>query len=306
MFFLQILVAVAVCLWPATPGRAADSTAKATTDQAVSHTEHDLTIVNSQLVWNGPKRKDNQTQLKAALVNVVALLRELFPEGNFILSPGIGTVTLEELKLRHANAEETLQAICIASGQAVAWRNANAPTAAVDPATGLPLPAVPPAQKAQPLYVLYPNPEAALVNPKPELQVEAFSLAGYFESELKKTGPKDFDQFIATQVEEISKLIQETIQHYNELDKTLNPGNSRPRSECSVQFHANAKLLIVMGDPQGVSVAAKIVGALPGVRSPNYQPAVQMREVPVAIPASPGNAEPIFPAPTRRASGAPR
>lgn len=306
VLLLQVLVAAAVvCLLPATPVRAADSAAKAAADQAVARPGHDLTIVQDSLKWNGPKRKDNQSEVKATIANVVDLLRELFPEANFIVSPGIGEMVVSDLKLRNANAEEALRAVCLATGPMVAWRNDSAVPPLIDPVTGLPTVGSPGSKK--PMYVLYENPAGQVYSPKPKPQIEAFSIGDYLAANLAGiTNAADRAARIDQILSELHDMVSETTQLYQKVQEQMDRSSKSSGGIASMRFHPNAGLLVVTGDPDAVFVASKVLGALPSVRNSNYQPAVQMREVPVAVPASPGNSEPIFPAPVRRPSGAPR
>ncbi|HMP82257.1 MAG TPA: hypothetical protein PKA41_06055 [Verrucomicrobiota bacterium] len=261
--------------------------------QATATSSSDLAIVNGSLSWTGPKRKDGKTQLSATVQNAVELLQELYPDANFIVSPGIGHVHLSDFKLRGANAEQSLQAICIASGNSVSWRDDNGSGAGrasgfgggfeqvlagrghvrlVDPGTGLALPGQPQPQPStskpatKPMYVLDKNPNAAWSNAGSELQVQAFSLSGYFESQLKSVQGKDQADAIQSEIKSIERMIDETIQVYKHLQQ--DGGRIRRESDYgfSIRFHKNANLLVVMGDAETVGVAAKVVSALPGVK----------------------------------------
>src|SRR5688572_1218955 len=59
------------------------------TPAATAPSAYDLEIKDGLLVWTGAKRKDNANQVPANLQNVVDLLRELHPEANFAVSPGV-------------------------------------------------------------------------------------------------------------------------------------------------------------------------------------------------------------------------
>ena len=83
---------------------------RAQLEQLKNASSTDLEVVNGSLLWNGPKRKDNTTNLDATLNNIIELLREQHPDANFIMAPGLANVDISDFKLRNASAREALQA----------------------------------------------------------------------------------------------------------------------------------------------------------------------------------------------------
>jgi len=199
----------------------------------------------------------------ANLANVVDALRDLFPDCNFVLAPELANVLVMDLKLRPGNNEvevnghlvwppqsigETLTALRVAAGNRFLWRNgvAESPppqaTPQLDPATGLP--AAAPPQEASSLFTLLPDPTAA----QSRRAVEAFSLQDYLQSL-----PKQDEASLNQSLGDIENLIVETL---NSMDAEV----ARPQ----IRFHPGTKLLVVIGSPEAIDVAAKIITALPG------------------------------------------
>jgi hypothetical protein len=265
----------------------------------------DLEVVNGSLLWTGPKRKDNATKLDATLNNIVDLLREQHPDANFILAPGLANVGISDFKLRNANAPEALQAICIASGSTIGWRDGSAVTGSIDPTTGLPVAASGP--PAKPMYVLFELPPSdydATGSVKPKLQVEAFSIAGYIEFLMHKSDAKDQKKVTNEVVEEIQNMIAETVRDYQNLSRELNHARAASLRRPTIRFHSGANLIVVTGEPEAVALAGKVIEALPGAQksggsnlfgAPGGGQPWGRYGVPGSNPSLPGNAEPFGP-----------
>jgi len=241
--------------------------ATAQAEQQKNASGSDLEVVNGSLVWTGPKRKDNASKLDATLNNIVELLREQHPDANFIVAPGLANVGIADFKLRNANAQEALQAICIASGSSVGWRDDSAAPTSIDPTTGLPVAS---RQPSKPMYVLFETPQSsydAFGNVQPKLQVEAFSISGYIESIAGKADAKEQKKAMNEVVDEIQKIVAETVEDYRRLSRELNRGRPASMGQPSIRFHSGASLIVVTGEPEAVALAGKVIGALPGVRS---------------------------------------
>jgi hypothetical protein len=229
---------------------------------------YDLEIKDSILIWNGAKRKDNANQVPANLQNVVDLLRELHPDANFAVSPEVRENMVADLKMRTSSVEEKLEAIRIASGSDFMWRNAQ--VGAVDPATGLPAKS----GNTPALYVL----EAIPTPPKPGLQLEAFNISGYLDT-LYGKAPDDIAKRKAEQIDQLERMVLETVKVYEAMSQAVN-SKAKSLQTPSIRFHSGANLVIIIGEAEAVAVAAKVVGALPGVQ----------RSVAPDAPVHPGNA----------------
>ena len=225
---------------------------------------YDLEIKDGLLVWTGNPRKDNAKQVPANLANVVELLREFYPGANFAVSPGLVDTLIADMKMRWSTVEEKLEAIRIASGSAFVWRNAQVPS--IDPVTGLPATptaAIPGVRPIPALYVLEPPSAEA----KPGLQVEAFNIGGYVDSmnEEEMKDKETRERRNAEKRDRIQQIVLETVDEYEIVSRRANP-KAKPLQRPSIRFHPGANLLIVIGEPEVVAVAAKVIGALPGAQ----------------------------------------
>jgi hypothetical protein len=238
------------------------------------------------------------------LEDVVDVLREQYPDANFVLSPGLGrSIVIEDIKIHHLNAGDALSALKIASGSQFEWRTRDQ-LFQIDPATGLPVEQA----RSTELYFL-----TAAQSAKPKVQIEAFNLSGYLAS--VKSGPTNSssEERINQEIDRIQKLVLDTLQHYKAyLREELK--TAKPLKDPSLQFHSGANLLVVMGEPDVVMMVSKIIRALPGVQPTasrySYDPYGNVADpfiqaMPAFPPRSlPGMEEPptILPAPTSGAT----
>ncbi len=214
---------------------------------------YDLEIKDGTLTWSGAKRKDNASQVPANLQNVVDLVRELHPEANFAVSPELAGAVIADLKMRTSSAEEKLEAIRIAGGSQFVWRLAHPPV--INPQTSLP--------ETPDLYVLDALPPTA----KPGLQVEAFHLGEHFKyvygDQALATNNDTRQKLIAEQMEQIELMVHQTVDEYRTISHT---SKTKSLSAPSIRFHRGANLAVIIGEPEAVAVAAKVIGALPGAQ----------------------------------------
>jgi hypothetical protein len=196
-----------------------------------------------------------------SLEDVVDVLREQYPDANFVLAPGLGrSIVIDDLKIRHLNVSDALSAIRIASGSRFEWR-ANDKAYRIDPATGLPVENSPTAD----LYFL-----TAAQSAKPKVQIEAFNLSHYLASIKSGSTNSNSEDRIAREVSKIQDLVLNTLEHYRAyLREELQ--TEKPLKDPSLQFHSGANLFVVMGEPEVVMVVAKIINALPGVQPATIQ-----------------------------------
>ena len=198
-------------------------------------------------------RKGHLTE--AALANVVDALRDLWPEANIVLAPELAKLKVAELKLRSVGQlPEALEALRVASGYRFEWRRGwPGGAAAIDPATGLPVTA---GESA--LYVLDLG-LGSQGNPgeRARRSVEVFNLSGY----LQHLGKKD-EKEVGDSLHQIEMIVFKTLVNLARLNE-----DNLPENELlpDFQFHPGASLLIVIGSPDALDVARKIVTALPGV-----------------------------------------
>lgn len=176
---------------------------------------------------------------------IISYLREQHP-ANVVLAPGVGDREVQELKLAHFGWPQALEALKVASGDAIIWnRRSSTPAGelgsvgSVDPTTGMPLTV----QRDDDLFVVMPNPEAR--RSQLRKQVEVFNMGKYLQG-------NDWQEQVGT----IKDILMETLQNLGESE-----------DPPKLQFHSSAKLLIIFGSPEQLGVARRVVLALPEVTS---------------------------------------
>jgi hypothetical protein len=92
----------------------------------------------------------------------------------------------------------------------------------------------------------------------PEIKVEAFNLSGYIEH-LKhaSTETNKWDEQIAKNVSDLRNIVESVAHEQRDLEKM-------GAASLKFEFFKESDLLIVIGPPDAVTTAGKIVGALPG------------------------------------------
>jgi hypothetical protein len=100
--------------------------------------------------------------------------------------------------------------------------------------------------------------------------VEAFNIGPYLDSLLGQENPlttmaaQEREKLAAARLDEIQRIVEETVAQYrNASAASLNAKKMPPPS---IRFHRGANLAVIIGEPEAVALAAKIIGALPGVR----------------------------------------
>ncbi len=204
-----------------------------------------LEITNGKFTYDGKERP-------ATMANIADAVREMYPGSNFALAPGVQKLTIEDLKLRTPRVDEVLEALRVASGNQFTWRYGR--SEAIDPATGLP------ANSADnSLIVLEPD-RATSQEEAPRRMVEVFNLRPFLQ-QLSTTKPDDKE--VAKTLEELRSIIERT-------STVLSEGKSRDRAmyEYDFQYHPGARLLVVVGSPELVEVARKVINAVNGTAVP--------------------------------------
>jgi hypothetical protein len=207
---------------------------------------YDLVITDGELV-SATKR------VNASLANVSEVLREIYPDANIALSPGVRDIAVQDLKLRGARIEDALEAIRIASSDEFQWRKA-APVrpGGMDPSTGMPLP--PGQEDSLPLFLLERDPTPAPI--KESQSVEVFNMRGYLDS-LNVTNRTDSDRYLV----DLQRIVFETV---DSLANRREPAG-KPLPSITFRWHEGASLLIAMGPVEALQVARQVFTALPGV-----------------------------------------
>lgn len=220
---------------------------------------------------------DLEIQGVLPLSDVVELLRKQHPDVNFVLAPGVDNIIVGKLRLRNATMEDELEAAQIASGMKFSWGTgggqiASGQQADVDPVTGLPV-----APRASGRHMIVLSPSQTLK--KWNLQVEAFNITKYLDSAMEKYFPESQTPDQAQKqaeakeraIREVTELVSESIEQYKEASASQSGGETESIPAPSIKFHPGANLLVVIGQPETVAVAAKVIGALPGVQHSTVQ-----------------------------------
>jgi hypothetical protein len=204
----------------------------------------------------------DEKKVDATLENVIDLLRDLAIQRtgeppNIVLSPGLPRIQIGNLKLRANSLEQELEALRVASGYKFMWSTGDAGQG-IDPTTGLPITQPRPAD-ASSLYLLTEGPNA----PDTKRQIEVFNLSGYFQSLGPPGDNKEREKLKEEHLERIMKIVTETVHVFN-------LGHATQVDRPDSQYYSGANLLVLIGEPEALEIAAKVIGALPGIhRAPD-------------------------------------
>ena len=176
-------------------------------------------------VRNGTKMSGGQSP--ATIKNLVEYVRQQNPDMNFVLAPGVESVVVENLELRSADVPAFVKALEFATARAVGGGQISPNTWALTSRDR------------------HPTPRAK--------QVEVFNLSGYLHH-LRQQDPRND---VERNLDQLKTTIEETL--------VLQKGEDISSEERpAVRFHPGANLLIVVGSPEAIDIARKIVSALPG------------------------------------------
>lgn len=195
----------------------------------------DITITDGRFNRNGE-------MAEATLENVVDLLRARHPEANIIVAPEVPPISIENLKIRATDLQMELEAVQVASGGRFNVRGRGS--------------------KDNPLYVL----EAAPGTSRERLQIEAYSLAGYFASLPKTDNHDENEALIDQKIEELDRMVHETVEIYRSIDDKMYGHSGSRKTGLNMRFHRGANLVILIGDPESVQIASKVITALPNAQ----------------------------------------
>jgi hypothetical protein len=219
--------------------------------EAASGQSWELDIAGGNLLRHDGKK------VPATLGVVIGYLRDLYP-ANVVLAPGVGEIKVMDLKLASFKWETALEALRVASGDAFVWnrRPENPGAPSIDPTTGVPVPVV--SSSSDDLLVLTPN-EAGPAS-RSRRVVEVFNLSGYLHGQNPAKVNENLDK--------IMQAVSETL-------SLLHEGSPAESAGPRFKYHQSSALFIVIGSPEEVEVARKIVLALPdttGSKDPAWQP----------------------------------
>jgi hypothetical protein len=193
---------------------------------------------------------------EATLSNVVAMLTAKYsallasgtpePTVNIVIGDGLGKLKIDDLQLQDAPLDLALQALRVASGNKFVISEQRSK------------------ENPSHLYML-----ETIEPPKLETRVEAFNLSGYIRH-IERSCPdtNKWDEQIEKNVEEIQQIVSAVLEEQRLMeDKNMEAPQRGPR----FRFFKESELLIVIGSPEVVKTAAKIIFALPGGSAPAAQ-----------------------------------
>jgi hypothetical protein len=205
-------------------------------------------IVHGQLTDSGQE---------ATLSNAVNYLQRKDLTVNIVLPAELGQIKIGDLQLRDAPADLALRALSEASGSKFVVKEQRS-----DLGT------------AKPLFILQTNQPPS--PPLSDVTVQAFNLTGYlsymkFDAVSRQvlsqsSQDTNADENLAKLDDNLARL-QDIIKQVVAAQKSFNfswKGAAIPSNPPTIKFYKAADLLIVIGSPEAVETARKIVNALPG------------------------------------------
>jgi len=174
---------------------------------------------------------------QATLGNVVSLLRQIYPDLNIVVEPGLDQVDIGDVVVREMEPDLDLEAFSAASGNQFVCEHHSSSMALPGSSSGL-------------LIIKTNQPS---LPPKPEIRIESFNLSGYIATKTQSTNEQDRRKVIDESLDKLQNII-ETI-----LTKDLGE-TSAPK----FHYYADADLLIVTGTERAVEVTRKVISSLPG------------------------------------------
>jgi hypothetical protein len=215
----------------------------------------DIAIIDGTFMYRGK-------ETEATLENVLDVLRQRHPDANIVVAPEVPPILIKNLKIRATDLPMELEALRVASGDRFTWESSGGrqddlpfgiPDAMLEQSRSM---------SEQLLYVLRQAPGRG----QDRLRVEAFSLGGYFAS-LPKTQDADQNEaLIEEKIEELKQMVDETVVIFHEISDRTYGGDRSSMTSLNMRFHRGANLVILIGDPQSIEIAGKVIGALPNAR----------------------------------------
>ncbi|HSU56856.1 MAG TPA: hypothetical protein VLT36_22545 [Candidatus Dormibacteraeota bacterium] len=209
----------------------------------------DLQVVEGQLVL----RTGN---VDATLGRVIDALREQYPEANIVMSPGLAKVKVGDLKLRGGRLTEELEAVRVASGEKFDLQTPAQAVPTIDPTTGMPVAST--KAPSAGLYVL----RQAQYSSRPPRILEAMNIGPYLEWLGRRPHEEGKRHSEQQELSELQEMIDAAV-----LDFKAGEGRDREHQDDQLifKYHPGATLVVIIGSPDSVEIARKIVNALPGM-----------------------------------------
>jgi hypothetical protein len=201
---------------------------------AVANNGLSLRISHGQL--RNDRVQGAPTNEEATLGNIVPYLVAAYNEANVVIGDGLGNLKIDDLELRNAPLDLALQALSVASGDKFTVRELRSKE-----------------ESFALLYMLETNKTSA-----PGTKVEAFNLSGYIQH-IKRSSPdtNKWDEQIGMNMARLHEIVQSVVDEQRALEK-ISGGSLK------FEFFRESDLLIVIGAPEAVMTAGKIIRALPG------------------------------------------
>jgi hypothetical protein len=200
----------------------------------------DLQISHGLLMNDGREPVHGEATLSNIVTYLAAMQRSAaehspIREANIVLGDGLGSLKIDDLQLQHAPLDLALQALSVASGDKFTVKEVRSKET----------PAL--------LYMLETNKSSA-----PETKVEAFNLSGYVQHIKRSTSDtNNWERVIGNKIGDLQAIVQQVVDEQRTLEKIS-------RAYLKFKFFVDSDLLIIIGPPDAVATAGKIIRALPG------------------------------------------
>jgi len=170
------------------------------------------------------------------LGEIVSYIREKYKNTNIVLGPGAADVTVNELKLHAVDVPTLLEAVRLAADRPLAVS-----TLAESASNGWYLGLLNNAPPAPP-------------------EITVFNLSGYFTQQHQLT-PEEIQKSTA----DLADIIDKTVAMYRDYELAASELKSEDAVRPKYLFHNGANLLVIIGTPEIVDIARKVLNALPGI-----------------------------------------
>jgi hypothetical protein len=178
----------------------------------------------------------------ANMNNISLYLRATDSHLSVILSPGTGSASILNLKIKTSRLVSLCDAISVASGNTIRG----------NPNPGLRGGGIGPmGRQFGESSVTFTSRDS---DSHPSLEV--FNLSGYIQTLYFQTAGHVDDKFISQKLDEVQNMVASTLR-----DMRIDVSS---RDALKFKYHAGTKLLIVIGKPEAIEVTRKIINALSG------------------------------------------
>ena len=202
----------------------------------------DVDIANGQLMLAPIKDRADfkefwgpaATSARATIANLAKYLSVADTNGNLNVSPSAAEIEIKDLKLRGADIDEVLNAVSTATDGAVHGKGGID----VDGRYHFAF-------------------EVFNGQVKPGRTLEVFNMSGFIANVWVSVPIEKRDSATQSEFDAMESLIAETLD-------SLYPNDPQRAAHPEFKFHKGTKLLIVIGTPEAIDVARKVINAWPG------------------------------------------